>query len=501
MSLTFDPILKKALGDKLLDCPIFKTSDNRQHVLDNLPFRNKVSDSARNDEHAQSIVDTALNWPRGLEMLIDEVYASEGDSLSMRKVLEVLDRASPQPVRWGQVARLKDILKAEKFDDALIFQLCNENRPAGAALPTEGEGHELLRSCIEVLAKWSYIPPYTAPLLAFLSRLLPNIQETAAREECNRWMTSVAQELGMDLQAVKSKAEEKADDKEAALVTQGIPYLLVKVEKNEFNPDEEVLIKGWLYYGGVYKPLHVEVGPHTYDKLPQLMRQLIFESNNELLKKAGKPLAEASKLIIEIFLPLDLLSSEIDQWSVKLGKWAVAPLERHFLVVVRSFDRIYDEEMRAFSWGLWKEKWNQRPMLPKLLTKAHVYLACQASDYTGAFYDKLAQLNLFFLGLTLIPPPGTGLGAAEIFGRMVEAGTPIAIWLRRSGEDMTVVQRELEELIYKNDLDSIPSLIYEKRSKRWDETESSVWKSVSLLWDDPDRLPPDVQAELKAPEE
>lgn len=499
MSLTFAPEFKKRLRDSLLRCQSFKTHDERQVILNNLPFGNKIPYNAQSYVHALNIINTALEWPRGLEIMIDEVYAFEQETIPMQEVFKVLEEASTQAVRWGQVAKLKDILKAEKFDDDLIVQLCNENRPANAALATEDGGYELLRSCIEALAKWPYFPPDTAPLPAFLYRLLPNIQEEEVRDQCNRWMTAVTQELAMDLDAIKLKAQKNAANADGA-ASQGIPYLLVKVEQSIWNPATEVEIKGWLYYGGVYQSLNVEAGPYTHDKLPHLMAELIYESQRKLLAEAGKPLAHASKLVIEIFLPVDLLGSEIDQWSVKVGKWAQArPLGMHFLVVVRSFERVYDPEVRTFSWGLWRDKWNQRPMSPNLLTKANVYLACQASDYSETFYDKLAKLNLFFLGLTLIPPPDSDLEASEILGPMLDAGTPIALWLRHHEDDMTRVQKEIEELIYKNCLDSIPSLIYEKRSKLWDETESSVWKSVTLLWDDPDRLPPDVQAELKAP--
>jgi hypothetical protein len=502
MSLTFDPTLKKTLGDELLHCQILKTPENRQVVLNNLPYGQKVPSSTQADVHTQNIIDTALGWPRGLEIFIDVVFSFETETLAMQDAFKVLDRASAQPVGWEQVTRLKEILNAERFDDELLTRLCKENSPAAPSLPANAEGHELLSACVEVLARWPHPKPDDAPLLAFLYALLPSVQKRNTRDDCVRWMTVVAQELGMDLEAVKASARQKAEATPPA--EHGIPYMLVTVQRDDFDPDNEILIKGWLYHGGGYKPLIVDAGPHTHDKLPLLMRQLIFDSQNKLLKEAGRPLAEASKLIIELFLPINLLGSEIDQWTVQLGKWAGAsPLERHYLVVVRSYERVYDEEVRAFSWGLWQDKWNRRPVLPQMLTQANVYLACKPSDYTNSFYDKLAlaQVNLFFLGLTVIPPPGAGLEATAIFGPMVQAGTPIAIWLRRCGEDVTAVQAELEDLIYKNDLDSIPQLIYQRRRELWDDAASSVWKSVSLLWDDPDRLPPDVdmQAELQAP--
>lgn len=500
MSLTFDPTFKKSLGDKLLDCPRFRTPEDRQAVLNELPFEHKISFSQRADLHAQNIIDTALNWRRGLEMLIDALYYFEGEqSLAMEAVFTLLDRASSQPVGWGQVVRLKDMLKDESFEAELLTRLCHEISPVVPELP-DAEGHELLSACVEVLARWEHPPPNDAPLIAFLYGLLPSVRDGVTHDKCVKWMASVAQQLGTDLRAVEAGLRRKAGA--APPAGHGIPYMLVTVQCDEFNPENEILIKGWLCYGGGYKPLNVDAGPHTHDQLPLLMRQLIFDCQNKLLKEVGRPLAEASKLIIELFLPVNLLGSEIDQWTVQLGKWAAAtPLERHYLVLVRSYERVYDEEVRAFSWGLWQDKWNRLRTSPQMLTQAHVYLAREPSDYTKSFFERLAQVNLFFLGLTLIPPPGAGLKATDIFGPIVQAGTPAAIWLRRCDADMAAVRAELEDLIYQNDLDSIPRLIYERRRERWDDDAASVWKSVSLLWDDPDRLPPDVlvQAELQAP--
>jgi hypothetical protein len=478
----------RRIANSLSSCLSVQNPDSRRVVLSQLPFGDKIENNNQTNVHVFNIVKTAVDYRRGLETLVEVVSSFEGKSIPMQRVYDTLDNEITLPIKWSRISSLKGILAKNQFEEDSIRRFYYQSSRSKTELP-EWCNDDLLECCIEELAKQPHKAP-NVPLPEFLINLLSEIEEVEIKDEIENWIKSAIVEMDITFDEINRQVCAAQSDLPAA---DGSPYLLVKVEPDQWK-ENEYQIKGWFLYNNKFKLLSVPDASCSVDDFPKLLEELIFESKQRLVAEFKKPASEIEKLIIEVFLPIDLLSSNLDEWKLKVGKFTSRPIGHFSPLVIRSFERVYDEDLRVQSWGRWRQKWESRS---KTLTSTDIYSACAESDYCDRFFDKLTESSLIFLGLTLIPPRDSNLQAIEILGPMLDAGIPIALWLRSIDDNnVNVIRAEIEELIFNNNLDQIPDLV---RSKRHRTTNQSFWKSITLLWDDPDRLPPDVQFNLSAP--
>jgi len=77
--------------------------------------------------------------------------------------------------------------------------------------------------------------------------------------------------------------------------------------------------------------------------------------------------------------------------------------------------------------------------------------------------------------------------------RCFNRGLPVALWLRQEC-DTALAEQEIRSFLDDNVLRDLPFLIQERRKRG----NADIWKCVSLLWDDPQRIPGDSRI-LAAP--
>ena len=78
---------------------------------------------------------------------------------------------------------------------------------------------------------------------------------------------------------------------------------------------------------------------------------------------------------------------------------------------------------------------------------------------------------------------------------LVEAGAPVAIWLRNALGDGAATQDELRTLVCGFAIYGLPGRLHEQRRLHG---ASGAWDGVALLYDDPNRLPPDAEARFQS---
>jgi hypothetical protein len=88
---------KQRLVDALLNCECLKTPQSRDQVITALPgaIGSRINRHPSSKQDVLSMVNTCLQFPAGLENLLDVVESFEGDSLPWRKVQAVLREALP----------------------------------------------------------------------------------------------------------------------------------------------------------------------------------------------------------------------------------------------------------------------------------------------------------------------------------------------------------------------------------------------------------------------
>lgn len=438
-------------------------------------------------------------------------WAASGDGCGLEKVARVLYKARnlparpnkpgepylPQPVARERVEEIKRILGRLKLSEQVVRKCYHLSSPSPRSLPDDLRMRplEMLSYCVEILAQMACKVPYSAPLLEFLERLLPHIEAGELRDHVAQYITMVGGDLGVEIDLMRRKVAEQ--DAAAAVRAALEPYMLVKVEQDKDVPTM-LYVVGWVLYGNEYEKLGE--GSFQQNELPAFLDKLINNCEDFLDSLAGADDGTPSRPTIEVFLPVDLLDCELDRWDVSAAgvNPLTCPLGILYQVVVRSWERTYDAGYRRAK-RPWREKWRARPRSLSEMTETHVCWALSGDELEEKqlLAKLLASGHVF---LTLAPICGGAHDAAMVFKSMLAAGTPIAIWPRKEPADILAAREEMHALVYRHELDALPYKVYERRGAAASGGDSEdIWNFVTLMWDDPDRRPPDVGKRLTAP--
>jgi hypothetical protein len=89
---SFDGQQKDALVRALVKCPTIMNRDTREAVVRDLPddIQWNIRESPQLNVTVRNIVDTCLNYPEGIRILLDIVRRYEGNSIAMQEVEKVI---------------------------------------------------------------------------------------------------------------------------------------------------------------------------------------------------------------------------------------------------------------------------------------------------------------------------------------------------------------------------------------------------------------------------
>jgi hypothetical protein len=162
---------------------------------------------------------------------------------------------------------------------------------------------------------------------------------------------------------------------------------------------------------------------------------------------------------------------------------------------VRSYERLYDPACRT-AFPAWKEKWENRPVHGP----AHdeVFWAHTEADLDSRLFERLRQAGSIFAASRLAETPAV---AAARLDKVLDAGIPIGLWGRRVLAATIDIEAQLREAICCAELDLLPRRLLARRKHAClARPPDTPWGDVTLLWDDPSRLPPGYSFQLQAPE-
>lgn len=213
------------------------------------------------------------------------------------------------------------------------------------------------------------------------------------------------------------------------------------------------------------------------------------------------------ELTIEMFLPWEYLCRDVDAWkmTVDLGfEEEIFPLGTRYHVLVRSQERLSPKYLRNKR-NQWLANWErvESRLSPSSMLKDDDFEHLNQMQ-TCDWADLQSRLELK-LGLKVT----CGLVEAskkELFKRIILAASPIAVWPRVDfcEEDTPEAQeREINQLLTSRPLRSLMNRIRQKRKDAYCAScsDSHIGSHLAILWEDPNRLTPDVQpqAQLKSP--
>jgi hypothetical protein len=223
-------------------------------------------------------------------------------------------------------------------------------------------------------------------------------------------------------------------------------------------------------------------------EIPELLNKLLYLSL-ECLK--GKTF----KLTIEIFLPINYLCFDVDQWIIH-DEYGNYPVGTKYHTIVRSSDRLKPRYLHT-RFSPWKINWE------RVNIAGECNPVCDDFEQLHQFNDcnwKRVINNLSKkLGLKL----NCGLDQEhkkDLFNAILSAATPIAVWVRcdKSHWDL---KAEIDDLVTSTHLFGLSEAVRGKRQQADEEDQACehLGAHLAMLWEDPGRLTPDATAWLLSP--
>lgn len=264
-------------------------------------------------------------------------------------------------------------------------------------------------------------------------------------------------------------------------------YLLVAFEES----GSDVIVYPELRVTGEPSPIEFGVSPVTcpFGQVPGYLSDWIYRAEKALEGKHD------GEILLELFLPCALLEEDLaTTWKVKDKRNRPISLGMHRLFVVRSFDRIRDDDAQK----LLERKWE---LLQKCVRDGN---ACDKFHLQEKYLETKGALLVLLKdvpGLKLVAKfPPAPEKRQDLLYEMIDAAVPIALWSPSVNDAMlTELKTQMNNLAQESHLINFADL-----ARRWQEklaqSETESVKHIRLLCDCPDRLPnlpdPDREEDL-----
>ncbi|MCL2934301.1 MAG: CHAT domain-containing protein [Trichodesmium sp. MAG_R03] len=212
-----------------------------------------------------------------------------------------------------------------------------------------------------------------------------------------------------------------------------------------------------------------------------------------ILKKGLK------KLTIEIFLPINLLHTEVEWWNLTDINNSKTPIGTMYPVRLRSVERL-DTSYLSKRLPVWQTKWyNAKSVLKQRHTGqyfGHFDLIENENFIAESLIDELDEKIGF--KSTSCPPQQK---RKDLFKAILKSAIPIALWTRYNCPNR---HQEIEKLLNLQPLNCLCDSIKKKRMNavaQKDEIQKKqhLGSHLAVIWENPYRLTPDAIARLIAP--
>ena len=242
-------------------------------------------------------------------------------------------------------------------------------------------------------------------------------------------------------------------------------YLLIELKKKNSS---SLQIQGWFWSSKLIRNIQEKdlIELENY-QLSEKLTELIRESNKIMGKIGSKDLR------IELFLDTNLLMKSdfyFDWLEVKKLKRDIK-MCKQYIVTFRLAERLEDEAQDLE--GAWQRKWENLNY-----NQGNVVDFYHTDDYELGL-DETVGIKLNKLSET-----------AKFFDLIVLNSLPLAIWSRRDLQTISC-QNEINRILrnVQGNFNQLPKEVTNERKKA--AGEEHIGRHICLLWDNPERMPPD----------
>ncbi|MGI2908755.1 effector-associated domain EAD1-containing protein [Tolypothrix sp. VBCCA 56010] len=336
----------------------------------------------------------------------------------------------------------------------------------------------------EILANLKDTPQGKAPenpLIQFVARLSEDaeIPELAAIS-LNKWGKQNANNFSELLTQIRNA--EITRNEQAIVQT----YLIVLLNPSKQHQNKRYFVSAWFIPNGGndkfncqtgegYKILEIEQQEQetfSLEEIPCLIEDFLDQITPHLTDFSSLP-------AIEIFLPYELLSEPIDTWIIQQEELPIS-IGSLYKVIVRSSRRLRKDYPYR---NIWVQKWKTL----KNLTE-NAYSKCCTSSECHSWQELFSRLNQDgTIALKLMKPPSN-----DFLKVMNQTAIPVALWIRQELQNLNFLV-ELDQLLQCL-ITELPERVKQKRLDDFpDKSKQSIGHHLSLLWENPYILPPQIE--------
>ena len=468
------------LVDALLACQAIKDREIRNRIIwdleeDQYIFRRHVQDYS----DVVELVESCWKYQGGLQRLCERLNRYERNSYQMKAVLLIVEDITIEGILpQDYIEGLYAIANASLLEQVLTTAYHKS---------LESSGFDLIGNRMSL---WNMLKHLTDiplsknlhPLLIFVEELISysNVHYPEIGINLTTWLEKTLLFLELP-NSIRTRIQKRGKIFPKAKQN-NIPHLLVSIFPKG-NPGSE---------GGTYRFQSVFwLGPddteYIYkedaDSNLEQIKQMIDDSLTAVSYKIPNRMAE---VIVEFFLPINLLSVGVDQWPIDHEFLGPVKLGTRYMVVVRSLERAKSPRLR----GKWPKQWVKFDESCEVLGKKCLKITGRRPRQARELFQELdVSSDVTCLGLCF-SPADTEL---KILEEIISAGVPIALWPRSkySGESSNEITGLLTKMMGPDQLKDLRQIVHQKRKTAGNLDDSAIGNNLSLLWDDPTRIPRD----------
>ncbi len=404
------------------------------------------------------IVQACATYPGALWALVSMLEDFHAGSAAMGRLRAVASLLLPEPLlqppeRADLRRVLADVGATVPWADLYHDVAGPIGDPLGPSVP--GNVWKAAAGLEDLVTPAGGVPP----LIAFVDRLAARV-DPPRREELLDWNSRVARRLGVDAAVVHQGADRTVPDR---------CYLVVEMVPDGMEPDR-YLLSAWFERSAQRITL-------VHKDTPSLAIE-VAAGLDELVSVASRFAPDEAPLTVEFILPRRLLSEPVDLWQ--LGDRSRVGVR--YPVVVRSLDRLRNE------WALveWRRRWRLLQQIGDRPAPGAIWWLREPDQLPTALYRaRLAALEEVVCVVCERPGPED----SSVVTAALTNGVPVILWPREPVDADTFAATVRGALDHEG-LRTLPDLAHRlRRAAEIPNGSARVGRGLTLLWDDPDRLP------------
>ena len=189
--------------------------------------------------------------------------------------------------------------------------------------------------------------------------------------------------------------------------------------------------------------------------------------------------------VVEFQVPLQMINDPFEALRISVAG-RDQEIGTLFPVVVRSLDRPADPHCRA----AWQALWDDLTARGDVYDQQLISWVESAASGQQPQLPALAARACTALAYPLLPRPYED----PVLTAVIRSGVPVALWHRTSSARRTR-RAALEEVLRARGLRSLPDVVLSQRvaARYRGAAEDHAGRDLVLLWDDPERVPAELQ--------